>query len=302
MLVGPQHEKTNRMLNLVILAISLLVNFAVAAPPSDKIDGCVFCTNGVIQLGPFAVKSFEPPPATSNIFSSIDVDQSEHFVLKVTRGAFVPFYFLIISKDHYTRVADLPPNVMNDLKKFKSHVERFYKEVLQEKFVVFEHGSLACSGGGGCVDHLHLHILPFAGQIENSPDLNLPTRFDPVRKMKDLSDLKAPDLRETPYIFYQNPDEEMHLYRIIDHTPSQLLRLLIAENLKIDDEFNWREFVDKGDFWENSAQSVSGYSTWLATDAATARSKIRQKGWNVRVSGQRKLFEAASCFQWLKSE
>lgn len=278
-----------RQILVSLILFGAVTRSAVAAPTN-----CDFCNLGVMQLGTTQVSAFERPPNTTNFFSSVVLDQSEHFVLKVTRGAFIPFYFLIISKEHYVRMADLPPDVFQDLQQFKSHVERFYREVLQTPFVVFEHGpSVAGSrgeectleGGGGCVDHLHLHILPFSGEIESSPDLNLPNRFESPRTLSNFNEMLEPQLNGTPYIFYQNPNEQMHLYKIIGPTPSQLLRLLIAESLHIDEEFNWRDFADKGDFWANAAQSVAGYSTWMTQGAATARSKILQKNWDKRVSG-----------------
>lgn len=267
---------------------------------------CDFCNVHQSSIGGIQLKMLEPPPGTSNIFSSLVLDESRHFYLKITRGAFVPFYFLIISKEHFVRTADLTPEYMDDLVQFKHHVEQFFEQALQEPYVVFEHGPTgpgcrvegnSVGGGGGCVDHLHLHILPFSGDIENSPDMLLKTRFESPLILNGLPELSLVADPGKAYILYENPSRQLKMYPIIDSPPSQLLRLLIAEELKVDDEFNWREFADKGDFFENAAQSAAAYTTWKVAGSETARRKIRQKKWNNRVSGERQLI--GSCLQFL---
>lgn len=78
-----------------------------------------------------------------------------------------------------------------------------------------------------------------------------------------------------------------------------LVGMLIAEQLKVDEEFNWREFADKGDFSANAAQSVAGYTTWKSFGAAEAHRKIIAKGWNERVSGNQELFFSGDCSELL---
>ena len=163
--------------------------------------------------------------------------------------------------------------------------------------MIFEHGSNVCSGGGACVDHLHLHILPFAGDIENHPDLRLPTRFHPPEPLTDIAELKD---RKNSYIFFQNPNGQMKVYDIIDWVPSQLLRLLIAEAQGFGEEFNWRDFEDRGDFMANAAQSVAGYQDWKLFGTDEARERITRKGYGARVTGgTQPLIYSGSCEELL---
>ena len=268
---------------------------------------CAFCNRQ--PVGPARLPGFETPKGTSNWFSSVILDESQYFEIKVTRGAFVPFYFLIISKEHLLRAADLTPEMMSDLMMLKNKIERFYTEVLQTPFVVFEHGPRAdgersgenCSvdGGGGCVDHLHLHILPFAGDLESTLEEVQPDRFEVAVKLESLDEMTGSQFFFKPYIFYQNPTGQMTMRVVKNPIRSQLFRLLIANEMGIEDEFNWREFTDRGDFWANGAHSVVAYMSWKSSGPAAARELIKGKNWAERVSGTPKLLGSWSCDQTL---
>ena len=109
------------------------------------------------------------------------------------------------------------------------------------KFVFFEHGALSCSAKGGCCsDHAHLHIV--------AVDIDVKDEFSKygykLRKIEDYSEIIDQKQRNTPYLYYENQNEEM----FVADAPvveSQFIRKLIAKDINALDRALWNENIRK---------------------------------------------------------
>lgn len=232
---------------------------------------CPFC-NGERPAGveraaheDFLTSAFNPLP-------NLPILSTQNFSVYITKGAFVPHYFLIVSKAHLERLSDLPTAHVNELESLRAYFAHYYA-ALCTSFVAFEHGplplALAGGGGGGCIDHFHLHLLPYDGP----PLLSLvnrayPTQFALPHRLECLSDLKRANVHARSYLLLQEITGEMNVLAVTGEIPSQLMRQLIASALGQPEEWNWRTHVDRGDYLVNSALTLTGLALYRLHGAA----------------------------------
>ena len=77
-------------------------------------------------------------------------------------GAFVEGYSLIVSKQHVSNTGCLDDTSIVKLEQFATEVKRILRVIYAVGTIVFEHGSLGVRRkAGSCIEHHHLHILPF---------------------------------------------------------------------------------------------------------------------------------------------
>ena len=155
-------------------------------------------------------------------------------------GPLVPGYLLIVPKDHYLSIAQLPKEQVKELKIIKEELKKVFQQYYG-KSVFYEHGALSCSAKGGCCsDHAHLHIV--------AVDIDVKDKFDKcgyeLRKIEDYNEIVNQKQRNTPYLYYENQEGEM----FVADAPvveSQFIRKLIAKDIDALDRALWNENIRK---------------------------------------------------------
>lgn len=245
---------------ILVWAIAFLPSFVQAEPLSL----CPFCNGERVRNWTQSAHSdFLRDP--HNPFPDAPILSSRHFVAYITKGAFVPHYFLLVSKEHFERIADLPPDHLRDLQELKNFFESYYREFLKTDFIAFEHGALpgchAGGGKGGCIDHLHLHMLPFAnGRLRPLIEREYGDQFAKAIRLKNWSRLTKAQVRTHSYILLQEVTGETLVFPVSGEIPSQLMRKIVASQAGVADQWNWREFVEEGDFLQNSIKTFEELS------------------------------------------
>jgi ATP adenylyltransferase len=160
--------------------------------------------------------------------------ESEFFYLKPTLGHFIEGYCLIISKDHYRTIAEIPREMMSDLVSFSDTVKRTIEEKYGPNIVSFEHGAVCPTERmGSCIDHAHLHVVP------------LPTNEIPRLRPIDGQDLSSIEeihsmTQGRPYLYFE-ADNCMTVSIGPQRLPSQYMRRVIAAAVGLDDKWDWRK-------------------------------------------------------------
>ena len=184
---------------------------------------CSFCSeiNGKEENNFFDIylkEKFEKEGLNSRIVAT-----THKFVIMPMVGPLVPGYLLIVPKDHYLSISQLPKEQIEELKIVKEELKKVF-EKHYGKSVFYEHGALSCSAkGGSCSDHAHLHIV--------AVDIDVKDKFGQygyeLRKLDDYSEIINQKQRNIPYLYYENQKGEMFLADapIVE---SQFIRKLIA--------------------------------------------------------------------------
>jgi diadenosine tetraphosphate (Ap4A) HIT family hydrolase len=165
--------------------------------------------------------------------------ETEHFVVFPTVGCLVVNYLLVVPKKHYTSMCYIDSGIR---KEFIELVDKF-RYLFQKKYgfwpIVFEHGASDndTNKGGCCVFHAHTHIVPH--KLSTSVNMVETLELTKISKYDNFFD-KAYDV---PYLFFINNDNEMYLRTLTDSVvPSQVIRMWIAKDLNIAEEWNWRQY------------------------------------------------------------
>ena len=156
-------------------------------------------------------------------------------------------YVLIISKDHYSGIGDIPEEYHKEL----DSVVQTTKKVLQDQYgllsLVFEHGPKVCSfRGGGCFDHAHLHIVPGIEIIDDlAVDLMKRLEFtrqfyrvDRVEGFKRMTEIYQEG--RSSYLFVESPSSQRIVSEVNFFIPSQYLRQMIAFKIGTH-TWDWRQ-------------------------------------------------------------
>lgn len=169
--------------------------------------------------------------------------QTSNFCVVPTRGALVEGWVLIVPKDPVISFGFLPtdlwPEAIDLLERTRRAISTIYGGA-----VCFEHGPVVTGTTVGCgVDHAHLHVLPFFGNVfDNIPsELNRTVSWRNAHSIKDTIGFRQDS---TPYLYFEDDNGA----RICDssNAPSQFFRRVIAAMIGKPNCFDWKDFPMTG--------------------------------------------------------
>lgn len=199
---------------------------------------CSFCSeicgseeNNFFEI--YVKNKFEDKKLNSRIVAS-----TKNFVIMPMVGPLVPGYLLVVPKEHYLSIAQLPNNQIEELKIIKNELKKVFKNYYGD-VVFYEHGAISCTKkGGSCSDHAHLHVVGVNVDVKNE----FKKYGYKLREIKEYSDIIQQKKRNMPYLYYENQEERM----FIADAPvveSQFIRKLIAKNIQAIDRMLWNENI-----------------------------------------------------------
>lgn len=188
------------------------------------------------------------------------IEETENFYAKPALGQFIEGYTLINSKKHYNCFACISATELNEFDMFKQKIIKRLSNIYSLPVIVFEHGGAAfhhrssnCAGCiaqpliyssdcGGCIDHAHMHLIPFDKDIHNL----LKENFD-FERIEDLVELLKYQAENLSYLYYESTNRERFVFKVDEKLPSQFLRKLVCEILGQPNVWNWAKhpFRDK---------------------------------------------------------
>lgn len=173
--------------------------------------------------------------------SRIIIDSSACYVLP-TIGCFVEGYCLIVSKRHVGSIGRLNDVEQDAFAALINLLNEYSLETYNKPVICFEHGAVSCNNlAGGCVDHAHLHVVPYEQKlcdVVRSYGLT-------VQRIESIRSLHSIAFSDRPYLYWKEINGEE--YVVVDEfVSSQFFRKIIADSHGLTDKWDWREypFVD----------------------------------------------------------
>jgi len=189
---------------------------------------CCFCKE---YKAPLQSQFYKEIGCKLNCPSRILLETSNWFAIP-TIGSLTAGYVLLVHKQHYLSLADVPYSSYEEMLSLKTHIESVLAECLGLDCVTFEHGtSNPLSKGANSVDHVHIHIVPFERPIWQ----------DIVSTISPLS-IKAIDnyerlyqewqsMHPDSYLLFQDTNQKIYYIPDASNMPSQLFRKCLAPHL-----------------------------------------------------------------------
>ncbi len=172
------------------------------------------------------------------------LDETNYFYIIPTVGSLVDGYILVVSKRHINSMSELSKNEMYEYNFIIEKYRNIFKDIYGKYPIVFEHGSPIPDNSmkANSVIHAHSHIVNY----EYTDELKIIRRlkFIPIRRIEDIKSNKN-------YIMYINNNSFKYVTYHFE-TISQLMRKLIAKDLKYEDKFDWK----KEKFMDNIIKTV----------------------------------------------
>lgn len=179
-------------------------------------------------------------------FCNLDFNKIENTIIYETEsfrvipsvGAFIDGYVLIVTKEHMSSLAELNDEQKKEYQNLVLKISEIFKKVYGKTPILFEHGTpdIHNSMSANSIIHAHSHIVNF--KFENEKEILEKYNFVPIKSFEEVE--------KENYIYFQNGSGEKFVSYQFDST-SQFMRILIANEVNREEQYNWREF----DFKEN---------------------------------------------------
>ena len=170
--------------------------------------------------------------------------ESDHFAALPTRGAVVPGWLLVVTKQHRLSLGSVPAEQRDELVEFASAV----RGVVERAFgpaVAFEHGPVASGLRVGCgVDHAHLHVVPTDADLRAGAAAEFPGPISWTR-VGSVADTAHWVRRGQSYLFVEEADGAAWVGTAAE-LPSQLFRKVIARAVGAPERFDWNVYPELG--------------------------------------------------------
>ena len=180
------------------------------------------------------------------IFCNLDFDKVENTVICETKnfrvipsvGSLLDGYVLIVTKNHINSLSELTDEQKVEYENLVSEILQIFQKVYGRTPILFEHGTpnIQNSMSATSIIHAHSHIVNF--KFKNESEILEKYNFISIQNFKDVK-------REN-YIYYVSDNETKYVSYNFDSI-SQLMRILIANEIDKGEQYNWRKF----DFKEN---------------------------------------------------
>jgi hypothetical protein len=199
----------------------------------------------------------------SCIFCTLDKSKRENTILEETTyfyvipavGSLVVGYVLILCKRHIYSMAELNNKEQKEYENLIEKYRNIFKNIYKKYPIVFEHGSpnIENKTKANSIDHAHTHIVNY--QYKNEEKIIKNLNFNPIGELTQLT-------KKQNYILYINPNKVIYMTTNFPSI-SQLMRLVMAKELKIESKYKW----EKETFKENIEQTIIDITTSLTNNS-----------------------------------
>lgn len=165
--------------------------------------------------------------------SNTIIEETDNFLIVPTKGALVVGYLLVVPKQHVTSMNELKDfqkqELLNIIKKYR---EKFYA-IFGKHPIVFEHGTSRndSKNSASSITHAHYHIVNHNFKNESKIINQL--------KLRNVDEISFYKNNEKSYISYISSDFKFYITYNFEGK-SQQMRIFIAEDLSIENEYNWK--------------------------------------------------------------
>lgn len=160
------------------------------------------------------------------------IEETEYFYILPTLGSLVDGYILIVTKRHINSISELNENELIEYKNIIEKYKNLFKKIYNKTPIVFEHGTPNQNSKmkANSVTHAHTHIVNI--NFSNEKEILEKYNFKQINDFKEIN-------KNTNYIKYISNNKIYITYNF--PSVSQLMRILIAEELNYKDKFDWKK-------------------------------------------------------------
>lgn len=156
-------------------------------------------------------------------------------------GCLVPGYILIVCKQHFLSLANLPIELFREFLEVKKDIEKIIRNKTGQRCICFEHGvTSTIISGANSVDHVHLHVVPFSHLIWS--DISEKYHLTDFETLVDYDQLFAlwENTKPNAYLFFQDIDCSIYYKRDVTGFTPQFFRMCISPYLNVE-QWNWKQ-------------------------------------------------------------
>ena len=160
------------------------------------------------------------------------IEEKDYFYILPTLGSLVDGYILIVTKRHINSMSELNENELIEYKNIIEKYKNLFKKIYNKTPIVFEHGTPNQNSEmkANSVTHAHTHIVNI--NFSNEKEILEKYNFKQINDFKEIN-------KNTNYIKYISNNKIYITYNF--PSVSQLMRILIAEELNYKDKFDWKK-------------------------------------------------------------
>lgn len=159
--------------------------------------------------------------------------ETDNFVVIPSIGSLVDGYLLIVSKIHVNSMNELSYDTKIEYLQLIDRCRELFKNKYGIYPIIFEHGTSVFKNSASSIVHAHTHVVNH--NFLNEYEIIINEKFHRINSIFDIDSKKN-------YIYYKN--EYAIDYVSYDFKPiSQLMRILIAKDLKLDNKYNWKNYT-----------------------------------------------------------
>ena len=160
------------------------------------------------------------------------IEKTKYFYILPTLGSLVDGYVLIVTKRHINSMSELNDNELEEYKTIIEKYQNLFKKIYNKTPIVFEHGTPNQNSKmkANSVTHAHTHIVNI--NFKNEKEILEKYNFKEINNLKEIETNKN-------YIKYIYNNKIYITYNF--PSVSQLMRILIAEELNYKDKFDWKK-------------------------------------------------------------
>lgn len=159
------------------------------------------------------------------------IEETKFFYILPTLGSLVNGYVLIVTKRHINSMSELNEEELNEYKNIIEKYKNLFNKIYNKTPIVFEHGTPNQNSEmkASSVTHAHSHIVNI--NFKNEKEILNKYNFFEIKDLEEIEKNKnyISYIYDKKYITYDFPGV------------SQLMRILIAEELNFKDKFDWKK-------------------------------------------------------------
>lgn len=171
-------------------------------------------------------------------------------VLHETENFFVvadPFpiylgHLLIVSKDHYGDLGELPNDILNEFLQIKEAIHKFYILKYSTRGICYEHGRAGHCLPGENIEchHFHFHMIPIELDLFRALKANFYVVTDVA-----YSDIKPLHQEYGNYFLFESSSARV-LFAVADDplVPPHYIRTTITDSMGISNRARWTDYPD----------------------------------------------------------
>jgi len=171
--------------------------------------------------------------------------ESEHFYVLLSLGPIVEGTALLVAKEHFRSMFDLPPNLSATYTAEKARLKQLINTVYGP-CIITEHGRVqAClvedeEAHDLLCYHAHQIFFPVSADLSN---LFQEGPFEPVFQGHSLFDLPAL-AEEDEYLLFEDTSNRVFVNKVLGKCPRQYMRYLVARSVDRPELTSWARFPE----------------------------------------------------------